>query len=264
MFAVVASTGGSGCGPDSVPPPAGRARWSRNTAVCSREHNRGVFSDPAAAAWVAAGSPRVDAPPPRAGRCARCGAVGPTVTSSRIVGEKFTGFDGWPFGSRRLCTPCAWAYSQPPTKQTTRLITTAAVTEYPNPAALADLLAAGKLAPTHAVVLPTARRRYILPTAQWGHLATDGLVLPWDAGAAALLADLLWLRAAFTLACRDGADAHRRHEWHQLSRPIAPTALLTTQPPDQLPRILTTWTALQPWRQIPPLWAAARLLTNPD
>ena len=73
-----------------------------------------MLSDPAAAAWAAAGHPSVDAPPPVRGRCGRCGAEGPTVTSSRIVSESFTGFDTWPFGTRRLCVPCAWAYSRPP------------------------------------------------------------------------------------------------------------------------------------------------------
>ena len=51
-----------------------------------------MISDPAAAAWVAAGRPAVDAPPPVDGRCGRCGEDGPTVTSARIISEKFTGF----------------------------------------------------------------------------------------------------------------------------------------------------------------------------
>lgn len=215
-----------------------------------------MLSDPAAAAWVAAGEPDVDAPPPVAGRCGRCGADGPTVTSSRIVSEKFTGFDAWPFGSRRLCVPCAWAYSsQSLTSAPALLITTTAVTEYPNRAHLAAALTAGALTTTQAAVLPTASRRHILPTAEWRHLAIDGLVIAWDSTAASRLTDLAWLRTL--------ASTTLPRPWAALSRATPPTRLLSTQPSEHWPRILAAWAALQPWRNIPPLWDAARILTNP-
>jgi hypothetical protein len=122
---------------------------------------------------------------------------GPTLTSSRIISERFSGFAHWPYGSRRLCVACAWAYSRRLTTQSALLITTTTVTEYPHAAGLADTLTRGPLPNTQAVVVPTAnhrRRRHILPTAQWGHLATDGLVVRWDHAAAARLTDLAWLR----------------------------------------------------------------------
>jgi hypothetical protein len=208
-----------------------------------------MLSDPAAAAWVAAGRPAVDAPPPVDGRCGRCGENGPTVTSSRIISEKFTGFDAWPFGSRRLCVACAWVYSRQPTTQPALLITTTTVTEYHDGAALADVLTVDELPNTHAVILPTARRRHILPTAQWGHLAIDGLVVRWDTSAATRLTDLAWLRATA------GAT------WPQLSQPAPPARLLTAQPADRWPHILAAWSQLQPWRCVPALWAAARILS---
>ncbi|HEV7360433.1 MAG TPA: hypothetical protein VGN92_04990 [Mycobacterium sp.] len=210
-----------------------------------------MLSDPAAAAWVAAGRPNVDAPAPVDGRCGRCGDDGPTVTSARIISEKFTGFDAWPFGSRRLCVPCAWAYSRQPTAQPSMLITATTVTEYVAGAALGEVLAAGPLSTTQAVVLPTARRRHILPTAEWGHLATDGLVVPWDSAASTRLTDLTWLRTTVSAT------------WPQLSRRAPPSRLLGEQPADRWPRILAAWSALQPWRTVPPLWACARVLTNP-
>lgn len=210
-----------------------------------------MLSDPAAAAWVAAGRPAVDAPAPVDGRCGRCGQDGPTVTSSRIISEKFTGFDAWPFGSRRLCVPCAWAYTRQPTTQPALLITTTAVTEYSAVAALAEVLTAGPLSNSQAVVLPTARRRHILPAAEWSHLATDGLVVAWDRAAATRLADLTWLRTTI------GAT------WPQLHRPAPPSRLLSAAPADRWSRILTAWEALQGWRAVPPMWAAARVLTNP-
>lgn len=210
-----------------------------------------MLSDPAAAAWIAAGRPDVEAPPPVAGRCGRCGTDGPTVTSSRIISEKFTGFDAWPFGTRRLCVPCAWAYSRQPTTQPPLLITPTAVQEYRCGAELAVLLTEGPLSASQAVILPTAKRRHILPAAEWAHLATDGLVVPWDTADAALLTDLVWLRADV------GAT------WPQLSLPAPPRQMLKTRGRDQWPRILAAWPALRRWRAVPPLWAAARILTNP-
>lgn len=209
-----------------------------------------MLSDPAAAAWVAAGRPAVDAPTPVDGRCGRCGEDGPTVASSRIITEKFTGFDAWPFGTRRLCVACAWAYSHLPTAQPNMLITTTAVIRYTNVADLAAMLAAAALPDTHAVMVPTAGRRHILPTMQWGHLATDGLVIAWGAESARRLTGLAWLRTTV------GAT------WPQLGNPAPPARLLTRQPSDHWARLVQAWASLQPWRTVPPLWAAARLLTN--
>lgn len=209
-----------------------------------------MLSDPAAAAWAAAGCPDVAAPPPAPGRCARCGTECPTVTSSRIVSEKFTGFESWPYGTRRLCVPCAWAYSQPPTTQPPLLISATAVTEYRDGADLSAVLAAGALPDTHAALLPTARRRHVLPTTQWGHLATDTLVVRWDSTSAHRLTELAWLRGTMGAA------------WRQLSATAPPATLLTRTPRAEWPRILGAWSQLQPWRAVPPLWDAARILTT--
>ncbi|MDZ4270025.1 MAG: hypothetical protein U1D00_30825, partial [Mycobacterium sp.] len=118
-------------------------------------------------------------------------------------------------------------------------------------AELAAALTSAALTSTQAVVLPTARRRHILPTAEWGHLATDGLVVAWDSAAADRLTDLEWLRTTV------GAT------WPQLNHSAPPSRLLSAQPADHWPRVLAAWTSLQPWRAVPPLWAAARVLTNP-
>lgn len=210
-----------------------------------------MFCDPAAAAWQAAGQPPVDAAPPQpAGRCGRCGAEEPTVLSSQIISQEFTGLDGWPFGSRRLCVPCAWAYSHKLSTAPSLLITTATVDEYSKGTDLLAVLLAGPLPTSAAVVFPTSRRRHILPAAKWGHLAVDGLVLRWDARAAERLRDVAWLRGEI------GAT------WPQLGQPAPPARLLTSRPSDQWAPIMRAWEQLADWRSVPPLWDAARILTN--
>ncbi|MEY8019172.1 hypothetical protein [Mycobacterium servetii] len=227
-----------------------------------------MFSDPAAAAWVLAGSPDVDAGAPIPGRCGRCGTDGPTVPSSRIISEAFTGFDTWPFGSRRLCVPCAWVYSRAPRAVPAMLIEATTVTEYRHPAALAAILAAGPLPATQAAVVPTLRRRHILPTARWGHLATEGLVIAWNATAASRLADLMTLRPNVTAWVQSRATTPlpppqlASTTTAVLHRPAPPFPLLASQPRPSWPRFLAAWNAVQPWRTVPPLWNAAHTLTH--
>jgi hypothetical protein len=185
------------------------------------------------------------------GRCGRCGDVGTTTASSRIISNRFTDFDTWPYGSRRLCSACAWAYSRRPTAQPAMLITINGVTEYSTNAPIGELLATDALADTAAVVLPTSRRRHILPTAQWAHLATDGLVVRWDDSAARRLRSIRMLRLNLNVT------------WPQLSNPAPPAKALKAQPPQSWPTVLAAWSDVQPWRHIPALWACARLLSSP-
>lgn len=210
-----------------------------------------MLADPAAAAWVVAGRPRIHTPPPADGRCGRCGDEGPTVSMTRVIPDKLVGSQNLPFGSNRLCAPCSWAFNRNPAIQPALLITAHSVTSYLDGAALCDVLTAGELPGMQAVILPTARRRHILPTARWGHLATDGLVVRWDEGAVTKLTTLVWLRSAV------GAT------WPQLSRSAAPAQLLANQPAKYTSRIRTAWSLLGRWRTTPPLWAAARILSRP-
>jgi hypothetical protein len=216
-----------------------------------------MLSDPAAAAWASAGRPAVDAPTAIDGRCGRCGTDEPTVPSSRVIGEKFTAFDGWPYGLDRLCHACAWAYTRAPNTQPCLHITTTTLTEYVDTTELLGLLTAGPLPDSHAVVVPATRRQHILPTAQWAHLATDGFVTPWNTTAAQRLTDVAWLRAII-----DAAKPGNATTWPRLSMPAPPSWLMRSQPADQWPLILNSWQQLQPWRSLPQLWTVARRLTN--
>ncbi len=190
------------------------------------------------------------------------------MTSSHIISEKFTGFDAWPFGSRRLCVPCAWAYSRPPRVLPAMVITADTVTEYPASDSLLPLLSAGALPNTHAAVVPSSRRRHILATAEWGHLATEGLVVPWDSTAASRLLDLTLTRPPVTRWVRSRATDSTSEPQiameidRTLLGEMPPHALLTTLPRDSWRQFLTAWRALQPWRTVTPMWAAARALTN--
>ncbi|GAB1814325.1 hypothetical protein MUNTM_33640 [Mycobacterium sp. MUNTM1] len=235
----------------------------RSRSARARTLGGAMLSDPAAAAWVAADQPPVEAPTPAKGRCGRCGTDGLVVASSRIVSDRFTGFDAWPFGSHWLCTPCAWAYSRPPRTVPAMLISTTTVTEYPDRAGLASVLTAGALPDTHAVLLPASHQRHILPTAQWGHLATDGLVVPWGADAATRLAHLIMLRPIVTDWVRSNSRTLRqlaKQVDSVLHRQTPPFPLLTAQPRARWPHLLAAWTALQPWRTVPPLWTATQFL----
>ncbi|GAT05452.1 hypothetical protein [Mycolicibacterium fortuitum] len=148
------------------------------------------------------------------------------------------------------------------------LITTDTVTEHPKGAGLASILTAGALPSTHAVVLPASRHRHILAIAEWGHLATDGLVTVWDSVAASRLADLTMVRPAVAAWVRASAGAksmNGRQITGEINRVLLcdmpPYPLLASQPRDSWPRFLAAWTALQPWRAVTPLWAATKILS---
>lgn len=149
------------------------------------------------------------------------------------------------------------------------VITTTAVTECPKPASLFSVLSDGALPITHAVIVPSSHRKHILATAEWGHLATDGLVTRWDCAAACRLVDLAFVRSAASTWVRELAKTHPMNGHQIVSRvedtvvlPVPPYPLLTAQPRESWPRLMAAWTALQPWRSIPPLWAALRSITR--
>ncbi|AYE99530.1 hypothetical protein C0J29_31690 (plasmid) [Mycobacterium paragordonae] len=213
-----------------------------------------MLSDPAASAWIAAGRPVPTAPRSAQGLCGRCGSDEPTVPSNAIVSDKFTGYDAWPYGLHRLCPPCAWAYSRAPNTQPALHITAMSVTEHRDTAGLLPRLTAGPLSEHDAVVVPGSRRQHILPAAAWKHLATDdGVVHPWNAASAHRLGELAWLRTTIP-------DI----SWQALTRPVPHPRHLRARSREHRARILDSWQQLAPWRALPPLWTAARRLTNTE
>lgn len=211
-----------------------------------------MIDDPAAAAWVHARRPqlpypyRVDAEP-----CARCGAAVETVRSAEVISEQFTGFDAWPYGMRRLCTPCAWCYAAFPPAGAKRwmTITRERTTYHRSTSALAQRLAAGPLTSDVAVVLAVSARHSPLAGARWGRVQADTVSVPWTQSQADRLQAVRRLRDA-------GAT------WPELDDRQPPRSLLSRYGPAQWITIAADWEQMDPWREIPTLWSMAKALTR--
>lgn len=214
-------------------------------------YGRRVLDDPAAAAWAHAGQPGVPAPVQWAAEpCARCGIRGEgTVSSRRIISEQFTGYDSWPFGLRRLCVPCAWAYNVlAPRDRVVWTITPTRTVAHDRATELLPLLSAGRLPGNTAVVLSVQRNHFVLPHAAWGRLTVDRLTVDWTAHHAYLLGRVAWLRAL-------------GFSWVQLGEQLPPAGGLRRHPPARWVEIGDAWQQLRPWRGLPAMWAAARTVT---
>ncbi|WP_238407199.1 MULTISPECIES: hypothetical protein [unclassified Mycolicibacterium] len=133
------------------------------------------------------------------------------------------------------------------------LISNTQISEFPDGSGLFEALRS-PLPHDLAAVIPIRRlrkRRHVLPTAQWAHLAMDKLVLPWDRAAASRLVDLQWIRTVTSAGFR------------QLTRPAPPVRFVTSLPPDQWDRMIEAWTNLQNWRDNPTVWAAVYEISGP-
>lgn len=183
--------------------------------------------------------------------CARCGDRGETVRSAEIISENFTGFDAWPYGLRRLCVPCAWAYSSaPPTARTILTITRDRTTQHRSPAAIGKRLRDGPLAGDAAIVLSVERNFHVLPHSQWGRVTFDRFTTDWDENAAHLLRRVRWLRS---VGCGP----------KQLLSPQPPQPFLRSLPVGSWLEVDQAWQELKSWRATPVFLFAAWNLTAP-
>lgn len=209
-----------------------------------------MLDDPAAAAWVLAGRPAVAAPlQQEVEPCARCGIHGEqTVSSRRIISEQFTGYEDWPYGLRRLCTPCAWAYAYAaPKARTVLTIGRDRVTRHRSAVPLARRLRTGPLEPETAIVI-SGGQRYTVPHAAWGQVTGDRVRVTWTARQAEVLRAVSALRAM-------------GFSWPavtKLGQP--PRDVLLTRPVEQWPAIVELWQQVAPWRALPGMWSVARSL----
>lgn len=205
---------------------------------------------PSRTVWAAAGSPVPNVPlrDPSV-RCALCDEGGGVVAYQDVVSRRFTEFDSWSTASDRLCVACAWSFSQPLTAEPfivhvsdgDRRLTLAALQRQ-----LCDELGADT-----AVIAPTRGRKYILPTAQWGHVNGEHASMEWTKVAA----------QRFSIACR------------LRSQPgVTAAALRAAAPPidgfrqatgAQRQFLFEAWDELDPWRKFEAWWPTLAALSRP-
>lgn len=112
------------------------------------------------------------------GTCARCGDRAPLKAIKTVVSHNFTGWDDIDPSADGLCAACAWALTDPALR-TTPLIITRDMAAFATRDQLIALLGA-PLSVSTAITYPLTGRKHLLPSAEWGAVATDTGVLPWE------------------------------------------------------------------------------------
>lgn len=210
------------------------------------------LSDPALAAWLAAGGPGAGLDPDHDGECARCRRHDDLIRSHRVVSTQFTGYDTWsrPDG-RGLCQPCTWVYREKRLRARPHLISRdqPGLVELTLPQLRTHLSA--PLNTGQALSAPLrAGRRHVLPTAAWGRACVDGTPIPWTWTDVALLEVVERLRG-------------RGISWRAFSDPTPPWAPLSRLPGGEQAETLADWQELAPWRDpTRALWLRLALLAT--
>ena len=201
-----------------------------------------MTSDPVRAAWAAAGHP---APPPggrrSAGRCARCSTVDELETTSRVVSDRFTGWDSWadPSGTG-LCPACAWAYREPQLRKSSSVVRRDPPgIEFVDLTGLRKALAAPVPAGVAVVATLNVGRKHVLPSAEFGRVCVDGVVISWSDEDVKRLAIMEELRRAGV-------------SYLALAEPAPPWKVIAALPAAGRARLLELWDRLDPWRQARP------------
>lgn len=194
------------------------------------------------AAWMGAGSPPLASKGPR-GICSRCGAEGHLTATREVVSAVFTGYDHWvhPAGPG-LCEGCTWSYRTPSLRSTISLVTRdpARYQALDRTTCLAILQCA--VPAGMALVVPLRPgRKHLLPIAQWGMVATDAAVVPWNAREAALLQLVVELR-------RHGFGSR------MLMEPAVPFTMLQRLPAAVGDWVMAVWGQLDEWRVADSPW----------
>ena len=201
-----------------------------------------MTSDPVRAAWAAVGHP---APPPggrrSAGRCARCSTVDELETTSRVVSDRFTGWDSWadPSGTG-LCPACAWAYREPQLRKSSSVVRRDPPgIEFVDLTGLRKALAAPVPAGVAVVATLNVGRKHVLPSADFGRVSVDGVVISWSDQDVKRLAIMEELRRAGV-------------SYLALAEPAPPWKVIAALPTAGRARLLELWDQLDPWRQARP------------
>ncbi len=207
---------------------------------------------PAHAAWVAAGEPTISERTTAPGqRCTLCRGTGHACVDYRdIVDRRFTDFEHWDTGLDQLCLPCAWSYLTD--KPRLLVVTVDGRSDDASPRDVQSKLTAAALSSTCAVICGGRRRKYVLPTARWGHVNGEHAALEWTSTAAERLRVMCRLREFPGVTATDLAAVQ------------PPIAAMRATNPSQWTKLLEDWAALQPWREHPGWWATALTLSIPE
>lgn len=206
---------------------------------------------PAQTLWRHAGQPDPEAPMNKAGRCGLCATISQRASRiKQVISAKFTGWDTYTTDADPLwCPACAWLHTDSTLRSRPWLITPT-VGHTPTRTELTTLLTA-PLPADVSVTVPLSRKKHILATAQWGKVATDDRILPWDAVEASRLADLRWLR---DLGFNEAALAETVPRFEQLTR--IPVSLMQ--------QVMDRWVGLNPWRADDTYLRVALLAIRPE
>lgn len=190
-------------------------------------------------AWHAAGTPVIpgSTTDPVIGSCARCGQRAQLTPTRHVVSKVFTAFDTWvsPSGAG-LCPICTWGYTRSELRTHPFLIGQDQTMVRLSRLSLVDLLTAGPLSGSLAVVIPLRPgRKHLMPDASWGRLTLDDIQLPWSRTAAGRLAATVRLRG-YGFGSR------------MLAQPAPPWSVLHRLPAAEWAAVLDDWSRLDPWR----------------
>lgn len=201
-----------------------------------------MTSDPVHVAWMTEGCPL---PPPggrrSTGPCARCSAIDELETASRVVSDRFTGWDTWanPSGTG-LCPACAWAYREPELRKSSSVVRREPPgIEFVDFTGLRQVLDAPVPSGVAVVVTLSVGRKHVLPSAVFGRVCVDGLVISWSGEDVERLAAMEALRLAGV-------------SYLALAEPAPPWKVIAATPAAERGRLLTLWALLDPWRQARP------------
>ncbi|NKT56302.1 hypothetical protein GS896_27460 [Rhodococcus hoagii] len=177
--------------------------------------------------------------------CGRCGFAGAVMTPVRqAVSNRFTGYGAW-INPRSgvLCETCVWMYRHRPLRSEIHLVRKDSLTfEQLTEARLAKALSS-PLTTDVAVIVPSRMgRKHVFDEAEWGHVATEDMRMPWLARDVEILGAMTRLRAAGF-----GASA--------LAAAAPPFEGLRALPGDQWAAVFADWAALTPWRAAAPWWS---------
>ena len=194
------------------------------------------------------GKPPVDKPVvfDREVLCGTCRKALPGAPANRILTSQFGSWDAVVpdpvSGTRWLCAPCAWAWRATAYRRRATIIRKSegakgaeVAVAHPNRAELVEALT-GPIQADVAICVPLSGKKAVLPTAQWGRLASDATTLLWTSR------DLRYLRSILRLRNLGTGEA-------DLREPSPPYYLLAKTDPCLHEDIARLWEFLQPIRE---------------